>query len=70
MTAANVLTNAGLYQQADATRLEVYCACRVIVCRYAQITPPAPTRLKRDSAVELSRIGGVNAPVGSRDPCS
>jgi len=32
---------------------------------YAQYTPP--TR-RRDSTVELSRVGGVNAPVGNRDP--
>ena len=32
--------------------------------RKAQYTP----QRRRDSTVELSRVGGVNAPVGSRDP--
>jgi len=30
--------------------------------------PNTHRRRRRDSTVELSRVGGVNAPVGSRDP--
>ena len=32
------------------------------------IKPNTHHRRRRNSTVELSRLGGVNAPVGSRDP--
>ena len=35
---------------------------------HAIIMPNTHRRRRRDSTVELSRVGGVNAPVGSRDP--
>jgi len=36
------------------------------VCRPTSTAMPN-THRRRDSAVELSRVGGVNAPVGSRE---
>jgi len=35
-------------------------------CQLRLVTPN--TQRRRDSVVELSRVGGVNAPIGSRDP--
>jgi len=35
---------------------------------FLPIMPNTHCRRRRDSAVELSRVGGVDAPVGSRDP--
>jgi len=32
------------------------------------LTPNTHRRRRRDATIELSRVGGVNAPVGSRDP--
>jgi len=35
---------------------------------FDSLMPSTHRRRRRDSIVELSRVGGVNAPVGSRDP--
>ena len=46
-------------------RFSLYCCAGAsVVCH----KPKTHRRRRRDSAVELSRVGGVNAPVGSRDP--
>jgi len=37
-------------------------------CRVVKVKPNTHRRRRRDATVELSRVGGVNAPVGSRDP--
>jgi len=42
--------------------------CTVRIARCRSLKPNTHRRRRRDSTVELSRVGGVNAPVGSRDP--
>ena len=43
-------------------------ARQAFVYVFCSIGPKPITYRRRDSTVELSRVGGVNAPVGSRDP--
>jgi len=44
--------------------------CAVVSCMHFDtlVCVKPNTHRRRDETVELSRVGGVNAPVGSRDP--
>jgi len=41
---------------------------RLLFIALLQVKPNTHRRRRRDSTLKLRRVGGVNAPVGSRDP--
>jgi len=73
----NIVDNNDCYSWARRSTNSRYCNSSwrrapllLLLFMYAARTIKSNThrRRRRDSAVELSRVGGVNAPVGSRDP--
>ena len=55
----------GMFSSLDKT----VASCQLVDTDYT-VLPNTHRRRRRDSTVELSRVGGVYAPVVSRDPVS